>query len=212
MYCYYSDRRNVVVNAVNAIVGLLLAAGRGHRFGSDKLMHRLPDGRPLVVASAQRLAATTDHTIALIRPQHEAMHAALLTLGIEIIEVADADAGIGHTLAAGVRATPQFAGWLVALGDMPCVHHDTMRQVVQALRAGATIAAPFHNGHRGHPVGFAHPWYDALQGLEGDEGARHVLRTHSAVITRIEVNDPGCLFDVDTPHDLAATKALLDPA
>lgn len=195
---------------MNAIVGLLLAAGRGHRFGSDKLLHRLPDGRPLVVASAQRLAATTDRTVALIRPRHEALHTVLLELGIEVIEVANADAGIGHTLAAGVRATPQSAGWLVALGDMPCVHHDTMRQVAQALRAGAAIAAPFHNGHRGHPVGFAHPWYDALQGLEGDEGARHLLRAHSAAITRIDVNDPGCLFDVDAPHDLAAVKELLD--
>lgn len=186
---------------MNTIVGLLLAAGRGHRFGSDKLMHRLPDGMRLVAASARHLVATTDRAVALVRPNHAAMHDVLLELGVELIKVADADAGMGNTLAAGIRATPWAAGWVVALGDMPCVHHDTMHQVTKALRAGAAIAAPFHRGQRGHPVGFSGQWYDLLQGLDGDEGARQLLHAYSAAITRIDVNDPGCLFDVDSLRD-----------
>lgn len=187
---------------MKTIVGLLLAAGRGRRFGSDKLMHRLPDGRPLIAASARGLKATTDRTIALVRPDHTVMHEALMDLGIELIEVADADAGMGNTLAAGIRATSEAVGWVVALGDMPGVHRDTMYEVAQALRAGAAIVAPFHRGQRGHPVGFSSRWYDLLQGLTGDEGARRLLRAHSAAMTRIDVDDPGCLFDVDSLHDM----------
>lgn len=188
---------------MSAIVGLLLAAGRGRRFGGDKLMHRLPEGTPIVVASARRLTAATDRTVALVRPHQSVLRAALSELGIEVVEVADADNGMGNTLAVGIRATPQAAGWVIALGDMPCVGQTTVDQVVFALRAGASIAAPFHLGRRGHPVGFASSWYDELQGLKGDEGARHLLRTARARITRIDVDDPGCIFDVDTPNDLA---------
>lgn len=188
---------------MSTIVGLLLAAGRGRRFGGDKLMHRLPDGVPIVVASALRLAAATDHTVALVRPHHTGLHEVLLELGIEVIEAPWADAGMGTTLANGIRATPQAAGWVVALGDMPCIRQDTVRQVTHALRAGASIAAPFHLGQRGHPVGFAQPWRDVLQSLDGDEGARNLLRANYAGITRIDVNDPGCLFDVDTLSDLS---------
>lgn len=196
---------------MSALVGLLLAAGRGHRFGSDKLMHCLPDGDPLVVASARRLAAVTDRTVALVRPQHAALHDALTKLGIECVEVAEADAGIGNTLAAGVRATSLAAGWMVALGDMPCVHHDTMREVALALRAGASIVAPFHDGQRGHPVGFSQQWYEVLQGLQGDEGARHILRAQTATITRIDVDDSACLFDVDVPCDIERMLGSLRP-
>ena len=196
---------------VNAVVGLLLAAGRGRRFGSDKLMHRMPDGMPIAVASARRLASATDRTVAVVRPHQTALCKALAALGVELVEAADADHGMGNTLAAGIRATQQADGWVVALGDMPCVLQDTVRQVAQALRGGASIAAPFHLGQRGHPVGFARQWLDTLLQLAGDEGARHLLRANGTAITRIGVDDPGCLFDVDTLRDIEQMHTMSPP-
>ncbi|TCO80504.1 molybdenum cofactor cytidylyltransferase [Plasticicumulans lactativorans] len=184
------------------IVGLLLAAGRSRRFGADKLLHPLPGGEPIVVASARSLRAATDRALVLIRPQQPALRTVLQGLDIDLAEVADADAGMGVTLASGVRAAEAAAGWVVALADMPRVHPDTLRHVATALREGASLAAPFHGGRRGHPVGFARRWYAALSALDGDEGARRLLQAHGDAITRIDVNDPGCLFDVDTPDDL----------
>jgi len=186
------------------IVGLLLAAGQGRRFGSDKLLHPLADGQPLVTASARHLAASTDHAIALVRPGQPALCTVLAGSGLAVVEVANAAAGMGVTLAAGVRAAAQAAGWVVALGDMPQVQPETLRQIRDALRAGAAIAAPYYHGRRGHPVGFDRRWYRALSALNGDTGARQLLQVHSAAITPIVVNDPGCLWDVDTPQDLLA--------
>lgn len=185
------------------IVGLLLAAGHSRRFGSDKLLHPLPGGEPLVVASARRLAAATDRTLVLIRPEHSALRRALAGLSVEVMEVAPSADGMGATLATGVAATPQAAGWVVALGDMPAIAAETLRRVTAALRAGAAIAAPYHGGQRGHPVGLAARWRPELAALSGDEGARALLRAHSEAIVRLDVNDPGCLLDVDTPAALA---------
>lgn len=184
------------------IVGLLLAAGSSRRFGGDKLLHPLPNGNPMVAASARKLVAATDRAMALIRPRQPGLRVLLKNLDMEIVEVADADAGMGVTLAAGIRATPLATGWVVALADMPCVADDTVRRVAAALRDGASIAAPFHGGRRGHPVGFAHRWHDALVALDGDEGARRLLGAAADAIARLDVEDPGCLFDVDTPDDL----------
>lgn len=64
------------------------------------------------------------------------------------------------------------------------------------------MAAPCHQSGRGHPVGFASRWRDALSALTGDAGARSLLQAHADPLARIEVVDPGCLFDVDTPADL----------
>lgn len=50
------------------IVGILLAAGRGSRFGSDKLLHPLADGTPMAVAAAASLLQACGRVIAVLRP------------------------------------------------------------------------------------------------------------------------------------------------
>ena len=59
------------------IAGLLLAAGRGRRFGSDKLLHPLPDGEPVVLASARSLRAALTRAVALVRPDQPQLAARL---------------------------------------------------------------------------------------------------------------------------------------
>jgi molybdenum cofactor cytidylyltransferase len=194
------------------VVGLLLAAGSAQRFGDNKLLQRLPDGELIIAASARALIAGTDHCITLIRPGQPQLAQALAGLEIDIIAIANAHEGMGSTLASGIRsaraAVPEPAkAWLVALGDMPCLKTETVRAVANAIREGADIVAPFHDGRRGHPVGFAARWGDALGALRGDAGARDILREHANEIVRVPVDDPGCLLDIDTPADLLALKA-----
>jgi molybdenum cofactor cytidylyltransferase len=79
-----------------------------------------------------------------------------------------------------------------------------VRGVVRLLQAGADMAAPVYQGQRGHPVGFSHAMRAGLEALDGDRGARTLLEQHAARLSLFEVNDPGCLADVDTPDDLRA--------
>lgn len=185
------------------IVGLLLAAGQGRRFGSDKLLHPLDDGTPLAVASARKLKEACPWAIAVLRPEQTTLAALLLAEGLEVVICPEASAGMGHSLAAGVAASLGAAGWLVALADMPFVQVATLRSVADALNAGAALAAPFHNGQRGHPVAFAARWRDELLVLTGDEGARAVVGNNRGLLSRIDTADAGVLRDVDTPQDLA---------
>ena len=67
---------------------------------------------------------------------------------------------------------------------------------------GALVAAPFHRGERGHPVGFGAACYAALAALTGDEGAKTVVAAQRDRVVRVEVDDAGILRDVDTPSDL----------
>lgn len=185
------------------IVGLLLAAGQGRRFGSDKLLHPLDDGTPLAVASARKLKQACPRAIAVLRPEQTTLAALLLAEGLEVVICPEASAGMGHSLAAGVAASLEAAGWLVALADMPFVQVATLRSVADAVHAGAALAAPFYNSQRGHPVAFAARWRDQLLALTGDEGARAVVGNNRGLLSRIDTADAGVLRDVDTPQDLA---------
>ncbi|MCO5975349.1 nucleotidyltransferase family protein [Ideonella oryzae] len=183
-------------------VGILLCAGFGRRFGGDKLLAPLADGTPVAVASARTLVAALGQAVAVVRPEQDALQARLAETGIGLLVCPEAEGGMGAALAAAVQRQGPASGWVVALGDMPCVAELTIRQVAGALAGGASLAAPFHQGVRGHPVGFAPAWRSALLSLTGDEGARALLRQHAAELTLIDVDDPGCLQDVDTPQDL----------
>lgn len=189
-----------------SIVGLLLAAGHGRRFGGDKLLQPLADGTPVAVAAAQALKAACADSIAVLRPEQDALAALLEAEGLRVVRCAAARSGMGYSLAAGVAASRDARGWLVALADMPCIRVATLQAVAELIGGGAALAAPSYAGRRGHPVGFAARWRDALLALEGDEGARAILEQSRFLLHVLETDDPGVLQDVDSPADLAALR------
>lgn len=187
------------------IVGILLAAGAGRRFGSDKLRHRLPDGRPLALAAAQSLLTACPQVVAVVRPGADELAGMLAEAGCQVVISPIAEAGMGHSLAAGVRAAAAAGGWLVALADMPFIAPASHRAVVAAMQDGARLAASQYEGRRGHPVGFGREWFAALSKLRGDHGARAILEQHGQLLRLCPVDDPGVLCDVDRPEQLAAS-------
>jgi molybdenum cofactor cytidylyltransferase len=187
---------------------LLLAAGSSRRFGGDKLVALLPDGTPMVLATARALLAAGADVLAVVRegPKIPTSGAASLLRGlpgIEIVGFPDADRGLGHSLACGVQHSADADGWLVALADMPYVRPTTVTSLIDALVGGASLAAPRFTGRRGHPVGFAAHWGNALRGLSGDVGARELLARNQDQLTLVDVDDPGVLCDLDRPEQLA---------
>jgi molybdenum cofactor cytidylyltransferase len=203
--------------APGAIVGILLAAGRGTRFDSSgrtsKLLAASPagpqTGAPLALAAARALQAGLPQVVAVVRPVdsplQEELHRLLREAGCTLVVNESADAGMGGSIAVGVRASTDAAGWLVALADMPAITPATIGAVRDVLAHGAQTAAPMHQGRRGHPVGFAARLRPLLLALHGDEGARSVLAAHPPL--PIAVDDPGCLLDLDSAADFIAPRA-----
>ena len=186
------------------IVGILLAAGHARRFGSDKLLHPLADGQLLAVAAARHLLAALPQSIAIVRGG-SALGALLDAAGMQVIECTEAQQGMGDSLAAAVRfaaAHTEADGLVIALADMPDVQPQTIMAVSTALADGAGIALPVHAGQRGHPVGFAASFKEALQALQGDVGARAIVQAHRWSVVEIDCQDAGILRDIDYPSDL----------
>jgi molybdenum cofactor cytidylyltransferase len=185
------------------IAGVLLAAGAGTRFGGRKLLHPLPGGTSIGLAALRNLRSALPRVVAVVRPGDDELRQLLARERVPVIECAQACRGMGHSLAAGVAAEIDADGWVIALGDMPHVHPDTIRAVAQAVERGAELVVPVFAGQRGHPVGFGGRFRDHLLALSGDAGARAVLTKHASAVLQLEVNDPGVVQDVDTPADAA---------
>lgn len=192
------------------IVGILLAAGRGTRFGGDKLLALLDDeagprglpAKAMGVAAAAHLVAAIPDTLAVVRAGDAPLSRQLRDVGVRIVECDGADAGMGASLACGVAAAKDADGWIVALADMPWIAPATIAGVATALARGADIAAPSYRGQRGHPVGFARRHYASLAASTGDAGARCLIERDRHCVTLVDCDDPGILRDVDTPDQL----------
>ncbi|PVV27127.1 MAG: hypothetical protein B6D79_04015 [gamma proteobacterium symbiont of Ctena orbiculata] len=184
------------------IQGILLAAGSGQRFGRHKLLHPLPNGVLMGVAAAYHLVAALPNTLAIVRPDDVRLAERFEALGLRVVENSQAEQGMGRSLAMGVGASADAKGWVVALADMPWIKPETIGAVAQALSQGARLAAPVYQGRRGHPVGFGRQWWDRLQALQGDHGARHLLQAYPDELVLLSTDDPGILLDIDHQDDL----------
>ncbi|MDN4054707.1 nucleotidyltransferase family protein [Massilia sp. YIM B02763] len=190
-----------------SVVGILMAAGRGRRFDPagqrNKLLQPLAEagGMPVAAASARKLLAAVPRVVAVVPPGDGGVAALLADLGCEVAVCPDADSGMAASLTHAIRySLPDADAWLVALGDMPHVAPATLAALAAALAGGAPIVAPVMDGRRGNPVGFGRLHLDALLALEGEQGARRLLRT--CPVTEIPVDDMGIFRDIDTPDDL----------
>ncbi|GGC84848.1 nucleotidyltransferase family protein [Chelatococcus reniformis] len=205
-----------------SIAGIVLAAGRSTRMGSNKLLATYRD-RPLVVhAIAAALASPLQSVVVVTGHQAATVAAAIAAAmaGGDLPDAADrlrvvhnprfAD-GLAASLQAGLAALGgDVDGAMVMLGDMPLVTPALVARLLAAHAAHpeAAAIAPLIEGRRGNPVLMMRPLFPALATLVGDEGARRLLAGRADVVD-VEIADPGAALDIDTPdalRDLLATQ------
>lgn len=117
---------------------------------------------------------------------------------------ASGELGMGYSIAAGVVARGDAAGWLVLPADMPLIQPASLLAVAAALR-DHSVAYAQHRGLRGHPVAFSQELYSELASLTGDDGAKRIVARYPA--HAVEVPDSGVLVDIDSEDDLRAVRA-----
>ncbi|MDH5444008.1 MAG: nucleotidyltransferase family protein [Gammaproteobacteria bacterium] len=184
-------------------VGLLLAAGQGKRFGSNKLLHPIEDELPMFQLMAEKMLDVLPEVVLVINPQLIPYVDSLEQRGMHVVLNEQAEQGIGSSIACGVRASPDATGWLIALADMPYVKTQTIQQLSQRLQKGADIVAPLYKQQRGHPVGFKQCFKDELMNLDSDIGAREIIQNHQDQLELLESDDAGTITDIDQMSDLS---------
>lgn len=190
----------------SGVHAVLLAAGRAQRMGGpNKLLARF-DGKPLVRRVADALAASKARTtVVVVGHQGHQVASTLAGLGMRVVENPDFATGLASSLKAGVAALPpDAAGALVALGDMPGLSATDFDRLIDAFDGaeGAAIVRATHAGKRGNPVILPRALFDAVAGLAGDTGARHIVETSGMPVIDVELGVAASL-DVDTPEAMA---------
>ncbi|MFT3760976.1 nucleotidyltransferase family protein [Thauera sp.] len=173
---------------------IVLAAGRGERFlASGGVVHKLD--------TLLEGESVLEHVLGAVKASGLPWH---------LVRPAGGTAGMGDSIALGVKATAIAAGWLILPGDLPLIRAESLRHVALALNEHPVVV-PHHRYRRGHPVGFRRECLAALRTLTGDAGAASVVRTYRdrGRVLDLSLDDPGIAFDVDSLDDLREAERLL---
>ena len=191
------------------VAGILLAAGEGSRLGQPKALVEVA-GQRLVDRGSRMLRDGGAAPIVVITGA-----APVDVPGALIVHNPAWASGMGSSLATGLAALQALPGEcdaaVLALADQPLVGSESVRRLIAAHQAGASIAVAAYDGRPRNPVLIAREhWAEVLTLAEGDAGARPFLRAHPGLVTLIECGDTGSPDDIDTAEDLArVTQALL---
>lgn len=191
--------------ATGGPVGVVLAAGRGSRFGDTKQVARV-DGRALVGLAVDPLAEFGLPVLVVVGHDADRVTAQVpdqvAGRPVRVTVNPDPGRGQGSSLAAAARAAGR-RDLVVVLGDQPGIARDDVARVCAALRDGAVATRIVHDDGPGHPVGLSSTLHDRLVDLERDQAGRELLATLDVVELPADGPRP---VDVDTPADLARAR------
>ncbi|MEM8935228.1 MAG: nucleotidyltransferase family protein [Pseudomonadota bacterium] len=181
---------------------VILASGLSRRFGEENKLLAHVGGRPLADYCAQAAIEYRAQKCFAIVPQGNAALAALFTKrGIEIIENTAPEAGMGASLALGVKVCARYDRLFVLLADMPRVGYAHLKKLSDALGV-ADAAFACVDDHISPPALFSRRAFPRLLELDGDAGARVIIDELGAVVS-VTV-DRGTLIDIDYPSDISS--------
>lgn len=193
------------------ITAVLLAAGASRRMGRPKLQLDLKGRTVLERAVDGLLASPVELVLVVAPPDSRGALAAYDDTRLRVLSNPHPEDGMASSIRVGMEAIPLATrAVLLALADKPLVSPDTVAAVVERFeRTGAPIVYPTYRGQQGHPVLVASSLFAELGQLEGDVGAKSLLKEHSVEAVAVPCDDPGVLLDIDSPDDYAKALTLL---
>ena len=192
-----------MIRMINAGV-VILADGSATRFGSAKQLLLFQQKTLLQHVIDEALAAGAAPVVVVTGAHADAVSAAIDLSQVSVVYNDQWQDGKASGIAAGVRRllalNEALEKIILAVCDQPFVTAELFRQLDQRQVSGQKrIVASAYAGTLGTPVLFTRHYYDALQGLQGEEGAKKLLGLYRDDVDTVEF--PRGETDIDTAED-----------
>lgn len=186
------------------VAAILLAAGRGTRFGEEPKLLAQVGGKALVRHVAEAVVDSAASPVIVVTGHRaDAVQAELRGLPVEIVHNPLFADGLSTSLKAGFSALPPDArAAIILLGDMPFVTNGLINALVTGWHESGEPAAlvPTLNGRRGNPVVISRALQSAIENLSGDVGAGPILRGRPDIV-EWPTTDKAVVQDIDTKEE-----------
>lgn len=186
---------------------ILMAAGIGRRFGSNKLLAPF-HGRPLWEYAWERaVEAKKELGIQLLmvsgyQPLLQAPEVIPVCNDLPLL-------GASHTVRLGVKEAEklgmQYAVFMVS--DQPMLKTSSLKRLIEAREPGKIVCLS-KDGRAGNPVVFHRDFFPELLALTGDRGGKMVMHRHMDAVKWVEADEISELTDIDTAASADAVQQL----
>jgi molybdenum cofactor cytidylyltransferase len=185
------------------ISAVILGAGRSTRFGAKKQLVKFEGATLLETVVGRFLKSKVDDVVVVLGYAAEEIRTNSNFGRARVVVNPDYAQGLSTSLKAGIDAVnPAANAGVVALGDQPLISVRIIDLLVEKyMETGGPIVAPFYQRRRGNPVLFDKSLFSELRNIHGDTGAKASLERHADKVVKVQVDDIGVLFDIDTQDD-----------
>jgi len=183
------------------VAAIILAAGQSSRLGRPKQDVVL--GSETLLERAVRVATEAGFSPVIAVVSESRFIERLQSSGVTVMLNRQAYAGMASSIRCGVKTARQIAasGAVIMTCDQPGVRAAHLRAL--AAEESVTTGSEY-SGRVGVPAYFPAASFDALLALEGDVGARELLRGARSIPQR-ELS-----IDIDTEEDFRAAQILFE--
>jgi len=190
------------------IVGVILAAGLSTRLGRPKQLLEIGGKAFIAHVADMALASSLGEVTVVIGYQADAIRAALGNRGVRYCLNRRYEEGQSTSLVAALNAIPPTTDAVVVLlSDQPTIRSETIdRELAQRRSSRSPIVMASYGGALSHPILFGRELFGEIRAVEGDRGARDVIRRHKNEVATVDGGANAPPADVDTEE---AYEALL---
>ena len=174
---------------------IVLAAGEGRRYGSNKLLAEI-DGRRMFEHCLEAVAGTGCRRTVVTGYAEIAAQAE--KLGFSVVTNNRPELGISESIRLGLDAMKDAKALMFTVCDQPGVTADTYKRLLRAYAAGDKDLACMGHGEDmlGNPCLFGRKYFAELAGLTGDVGGKRVIMKHRGELIVVSASEAE-LEDVD---------------
>ena len=182
----------------------MLAAGASKRLGQPKQLLPLGDKSLLQHSLETALQANVGPVILVTGAGASVVEKEVHDRKINVVENTGWEEGIASSIRCGLNAlleiTPDIEHAIFMVCDQPFVSVALLNELIDARNtSGGDIIACSYSNTIGTPALFSKNYFPALLGLQGDEGAKKILKQYNESVGVIPF--PKGNIDIDTIQD-----------
>ena len=181
---------------VPRIAVILEAAGNSSRFGSNKLLHIMDDGRPMAASILEAARSVNAYKKILVTQYDEV---AAMAPDFKVVMNDRPDLGISRSMQLGLKAAGDADAYMFCVCDQPGLTKATLERLIKAYKKGtAGIVSLAWQGKMCNPKIFSSRYREELMALSGDTGGRQIIASHSDDILLVEAESEDEVRDIDS--------------
>ena len=193
---YMASKSNYVI--------LILAAGSSTRMGKPKQLLKWKDSNFLNHTINTALKLNVKEVVVVLGANADIISPEVNSKKVSIVVNKEWSKGIGSSISEGIRyfkkTSKNCDAVLIMLCDQPLIDSEHYQNLLINFKPGQEqiIATKYKKEELGVPALFDRTYFDDLEKLQGDFGAKKIIKKYSNNVKLVE--NITANFDIDTPE------------